>query len=297
VGGSGFLGSAVVKELVNNDVDVTVVVRSKNHAPRLDGLDINIVECDLNNILNLPDLISSRGYDVFYQLAWSGLAHEALTNYSLQILNIKWNMDCIESAAVLGCARFVGAGSISQYELGTLDGQISKHDKHRVYKTAKLTCQYMGRAISETKGLDFFWPIITNIYGPGEVSPRLVNTMIRNMLAEKRQPLSEGNQYYDFIYITDAASAFYLIGKNGINHKTYVIAGGEVRPLKEHLCMLRDVVAPYSELGFGELEFNGIYLPKELYDITPLREDTGFSPKISFAEGVRLTAEWIKHSN
>ena len=49
-----------------------------------------------------------------------------------------------------------------------------------------------------------------------------------------------------------------------------------------------------AELGFGELAFNGVRLPAACYDNAALVEDTGFSPDVPFAEGIRRTAEWIR---
>jgi nucleoside-diphosphate-sugar epimerase len=133
----------------------------------------------------------------------------------------------------------------------------------------------------------FFWPIITNIYGPGDLSPRLINTLIRKLLAGERPSLSEGNQLYDFVYISDAAHAFYLIGEKGQEFKTYVIGSGTARPLKEFLCILRDIVNPEVELGFGEFAYNGVYLPIEVFNICTLVQDTGFKIDTPFDEGVK----------
>lgn len=296
-GGAGFVGSAVVRELISRGVDVTVVVRpgfDRNRNGRLNGLNITLVECDIAEIHTLLRKLKSRNYDVWYQFAWDGLFGEPLLDYTTQIANIKYVMDAIVAAKKLGCERFIGAGSISQYELRTIEGQINKNDKHRVYKTAKLACEYMGRSVASQQGIKFFWPIITNIFGEGEESPRLINSMIKDLLAGKRKALSEGNQIYDFIHISDAARAFADIGERGIEFHRYVIASGAARPLKEFLLELRDIINPNAELGFGEFAFNGIYLPEEDYDITPLTEDTGFHPQVTFTEGIRRTMDWIK---
>lgn len=149
-------------------------------------------------------------------------------------------------------------------------------------ETAKAACEYMGYSVAAKNNIEFYWPIITNILGPGETSPRLINSMIRNLLSGKHQSLSDGNQIYDFIYITDAARAFADIGERGKPHGHYCLASGNAKPLKEFLCELRDTVAPEAELGFGEMPFNGIYLPKEYYDIKELQNDTGFAPKVTF---------------
>lgn len=299
-GGAGFVGNAVVRELLAHDVEVWAVVRpgfyDRLKGSRLEGLQVHLVECDLKTIRDLPDLISERGFDAWYQFAWDGLFREELLDYHKQIANIEYVLDAIEAAAELGCRKFIGSGSISQYELQMEGGQADAGDKHRVYKTAKLACEYMGRSVAAGTGVEFIWPIITNIFGVGENSPRLINTMIRNLQAGKHQPLSEGNQMYDFIYITDAAKAFRLIGEHGRENRVYVIASGCVRPLRNFLCELRDVVAPEAELGFGEMKFNGVYMPATAYSTVALVEDMGFSPEISFVEGIRRTADWIMQS-
>ncbi len=58
------------------------------------------------------------------------------------------------------------------------------------------------------------------------------------------------------------------------------MAGGDAKPLKEFLTVIRDVVDPSAVLGFGEMKFNGIYLPAEMYSIEELTRDTGFVPEV-----------------
>lgn len=298
VGGAGFVGSAVTKELIERGMDVTVVVRpgfSSVGNTRLQGLPVTLAECRLQDIASLPGKLDPK-YDICYQFAWDGLFGEQLLDYTVQIGNIQYTMDAICAAKKLGCGRFVGAGSIAQYELSAPDGQTNPFDKHLIYKAAKLACEHMGRGVASQQGIAFFWPIITNIYGEGENSPRLINTLIRELLQGRRKALSEGNQMYDFIHVSDAARAFADIGLNGIENRRYVIASGEAKPLREFLTELRDIVNPEAQLGFGEFPFNGVYLPKEAYDMTPLMEDTGFRPLVPFAEGVRRTAGWIREN-
>ena len=298
VGGAGFVGSALTKELLSRGFKITVAVRPGFNAEentRLNGLDVKIIPCDLADISKLPDKLAGETFDLWYQFAWQGLFNEPLLDYNIQIGNIQYVMDAIVSAKKLGCEKFIGAGSLTQYELRTLEGQTNPFDKHRVYKTAKLACEYMGRSVAATEGIQFFWPLITNIFGEGEKSPRLINSMIRKLLSGKRQSLSEASQIYDFIHISDAARAFSDIGQKGAEGKTYVIGSGGAKPLKEFLTELRDIVNPNAELGFGEMEFNGIYLDKQDYDISELTNDTGFAPLLTFAEGIKRTKQWIEN--
>lgn len=296
-GGAGFIGSAVVKELLANHVEVTAVVRpgffERMEQSRLAGLNVTVLECNIKNIGQIKNQIKAPGFDVWYQFAWDGLFGEPLVDYTTQIMNIKWVMDAIVTAAELGCKKFIGSGSITQFEL-LVDGTGDLYDKQRIYKTAKMACEHMGYSVASKHRIEFIWPIITNIYGPGECSPRLINSMIRNLLSGKHQLLSEGKQYYDFIYISDAAKAFHLIGEYGKSGRSYTIASGTVKPLKEFLTEAAALVAPETELVFGEFPFKGVSLPKEMYSIRELQKDTGFVPEVSFADGIRRTMEWIK---
>ncbi len=299
VGGAGFVGNAIVRELLANGVEVTVVERpgflSAPTKGRLAGQDVRIVECDISESQSLLTLIPERGFDAYFYFAWTDLFGPGLTDYIEQISNLRWTVDAVNTAADLGCKTFVGAGSISQYELLYEKDHANPEDKHRVYKTAKLACQYMGDSVAAQKGITFCWPIITNVFGPGEKTPRLVNSMIRRLQAGQRQSLSEGSQLYDFIYIDDAALALRLIGEKGKSGRVYTLASGNVQPLRNFLMELRDIVAPNAELGFGEMPFNGINLPVELYSIEALQQDTGFAPQVSFAEAIRRTATFLQN--
>lgn len=295
-GATGFIGNALVEELLNNKVEVWAVVRSESvlseRVNELRSKGVHVIECDLENIRNIHYLINEREFDVWYQLAWDGLKGKELLDYNKQLDNVRYLLDTIKSAAELQCKKFVGSGSIAQFELLYARNK-TKDDKHCFYKVAKMACQHMGECVAFQCGIDFIWPIIINVYGIGEKSPRLINTMIRNLQDGRHQSFSEGNQIYDFVYITDAAKAFRLIGEKGKAGGRYIISQGKPQQLKHFLYTIRDLIDPNATLGLGELEFNGIYLPMECFDVSELIEDTGFYPEIDFETGIKLTADWL----
>lgn len=81
----------------------------------------------------------------------------------------------------------------------------------------------MARAIAGSLGIDYIRAVISNIYGAGEKSPRLINTTIRKLLNGEHCAFSAGEQLYDFIYVTDAAKMFAALGDSGKSNKTYYI--------------------------------------------------------------------------
>ena len=297
-GANGFVGTALCKELSGQGTQVVAVVRDeKENISRIRDLTgIRIVCCDLSRFRNLGDVIPDRDIDVMYHMAWAGCSGPVRGDSDIQTDNVKYTCDTVRACGELGCKRFVFAASLMEYETEALMQTELKPGINSLYCTAKIAADYMARAIAGSLGIDYIRAVISNIYGAGEKSPRLINTSIRKLLKGERCAFSAGEQLYDFIYVTDAAKMFAALGDSGKSDKTYYI-GDSPKPLKEYLAELRDAVMPGAELGLGELPFEGVSLSYTEFDKNAVYEDTGIKPEISFAEGVRKTAEWIKEGN
>ena len=295
-GANGFVGTAVCKELSKQGVEVIAVIRRPDKSfvniAQLEG--IHIVYSDLSNFRNLAELISDRDIDALYHFAWVGTAGSLRGDADVQMNNIKYTCDTVKACADLGCRRFVFASSIMEYEIEATMATEAKPGLNTLYCSAKVAADYMARTIAGNLGVDYIRAVISNIYGPGELSPRLVNTSLRKLLNREHCAFSAGEQMYDFIYITDAAKTFVAIGEKGINNRTYYIGSQEPRPLKEFLLTLRDCVDPGIEIGLGELPFNGVSLTYKEFDINAVKKDTGFIPEISFKDGIEKTIAWIR---
>lgn len=295
-GANGFVGAAICEELAEQGVQVIAVVRSRNSdVRRLHKIKgIQIVYCELKDYHELPAKLLDRDMDVFYHLAWDGTSGELRGNSLIQTENIRYACDAVRVCAELGCKRFVFAASIMEYEICKNMETETAQSINTLYCTAKLAADYMARAVADNLQIDYIRAVISNIYGPREVSARLINTSIRKLLWGEHCAFSPGEQMYDFIYITDAAKAFAAIGERGIADRTYYIGSVNPRPLREFLLEMKEQTAPEQEIGLGELPFLGVSLSYDEFDIRAVKRDTGFEPQISFAEGIRRTVEWIK---
>lgn len=294
-GATGFIGSYLVKELLNNGYYVMAMIRENTgHTDRLIQHDnLKIVRCDLEHVSELS-IADEEPYEYFFHMAWNGVSGELQANYDSQIENIKTALDAMNFAKRMGCKRFIGAGSIHEYEGNKeLSGDTEIVFQGHAYKIAKLAAHYYCKLNASRIGIDFLWPLLTNTYGAGEQSPRLINSMIRQLLSGIEPALTQCDQLYDFIYITDTARAYRYIAEKGISYKNYIIGSGNVIPLKEYLQKLRDIVNPDIQLGFGKHLYKGIYLSKKELVGEQLFQDTGFQTEITFEEGIRLTTEWI----
>lgn len=293
-GANGFVGSALVRELLDNGMEVYAAVHGGNRSNLPDAKGLHVVDFDLSDAAGLTGKIPFGACDTFYDFAWDGSAGSKRADVDLQLDNVRWTVDALRVSKELGCDRFLHAGSIMEHETmaaGYRDG--NRPGQGYIYGCGKVAAHIMCMAVAAEMGVDLVWPEITNAYGPGERSPRLVNTTIRKCIGGVSPQFTSGTQNYDFVYIDDAARAFRLIGEHGEPFTEYLIGSSTARPLREFLMEMHDSIAPDLEFVFGDVPFTGVDLPLSYFDCSKTELDTGFRAQVSFAEGCRRTRDWI----
>jgi nucleoside-diphosphate-sugar epimerase len=95
------------------------------------------------------------------------------------------------------------------------------------------------------------------------------------------------------VYISDIARAFRLLGETGKPFCQYTLGSGGAKPLRSFIEELGRCLTDNRHLHFGDLPYTGINLPLDDFSIDDLVRDTGFTPEISFSEGLKKTYEWL----
>ncbi|MBQ7943987.1 MAG: NAD(P)-dependent oxidoreductase [Lachnospiraceae bacterium] len=298
-GPTGVVGIALVEYLIKQNVAVTAVCRSGSkrisRLPKSESL--TIIECDLTELSKLSEMIDEE-QDVFYHLAWDGTFGDARNATAVQVQNIQYTLDAVEAAAKLGCKRFVGAGSQAEY--GRVEGMLDAMTPvfpENGYGMAKLCAGQMSRLRCEQLGIEHVWTRILSVYGPGDGEKTLVSSLIRKFLSGEVPACTKGEQIWDYLYSKDAARALYLLGDKGGHGKTYCIGSGDAESLADYIRVIRDIVNPDMEIGFGEIPYSEKQVMHLCADIEELRQDTGFAPQYTFEQGIVETVDWIKGSD
>lgn len=292
-GGNGFVGSNTVKYFLDKGVNVLSLDRGENSSFRDENL--RYVQCDVFNVEEMIGKLPVGIYDTFIHFAWAGSAGAERADYELQMKNALMTVDCMKVAKALGCSRFVCAGSIMEYEVeSAVHAQGNRPGMGYIYGMGKHIAHCMCKSIAVDIGIELLWPMITNAYGVGEVSPRFINTTLRKMIKGEPLQFTAATQNYDFVYVTDVAKAFYLISAKGVPFSEYMIGSGNARPLREFILEMQQEFVPNAEVSFGNVPFTGINMSRDTFSIEDTVKDTGFLPEISFVKGTRMTMEWLK---
>ena len=294
-GADGFVGSYTTQYFLSQGV--AVLALDMGAAPnRLKPHPLLTYRCcDITDTAALEASVPAGVYDTFIHFAWAGSAGPARVDYQLQMGNALNTVACLKTAKKLGCSRFVCAGSIMEYEVeAAIHSQGSRPGMGYIYGMGKHIAHCMCKSVAADIDIDLIWPMITNAYGAGELSPRFVNTTIRKIIKAEPLQFTAATQNYDFVYVTDVARAFYLIAKNGKPFCEYMIGSGTARPLKEFILEMVQALAPDQTPIFGDIPFTGTNMPLSVFNASAAAEDCGFRAEVSFAEGTKMTMDWLK---
>ena len=294
-GADGFVGSYTVKYFLEQGIHVLALGRNPKPKRLQQHECLTYRQCDISDNAEMFRQIPRNVYDTFIHFAWAGSAGQSRTDYQLQIKNALNTVECLKTAKALGCSRFVCAGSIMEYEVeAAVHTQGSRPGMGYVYGMGKHIAHCMCKSVAVEIGIDLVWPMITNAYGVGELSPRFVNTTLRKIINKEPLQFTSATQNYDFVYVTDVAKAFYLISRNGKAFCEYMIGSSNARPLKEFILEMQRTLAPNASPLFGDVPFTGTNMPLSVFDTGNTEKDCGFKAEISFAEGTKKTMEWLK---
>ena len=293
-GANGFIGKTLVNALLTRGYSV-VALDVRFDETLLQNAAVTCVNVMDKEVARLKEVIPAEQYDCFFHLAWAGTSGPARADYAVQLNNVKLACDYVLLCKEVGCKRVIYASSINEMETYEyLQSDDIEPAGGYIYGTGKLAAHLMGETVAKLNDVEFIPVIITNIYGVGEVSARMIYTSIKKLISKEHCSFTAGYQTYDFIYITDAINSIIAVAEKGRAFNRYYIGSGEPKPLREFLIEMKNIVDSEAEIGLGDIPFKGVDISYSQFDLKKVERDTGYQNKISFAEGIRMTAEFIR---
>lgn len=298
---------ALIEYLSEIGIQVLAVVRgdSARKSQIIESDSVARVECALSEMAELPQRVreavrrknwdESISADAFYHFAWDGTFGNYRNDMYLQNQNIKYALEAVDAAAILGCGTFVGSGSQAEY--GRYEGKLNADVPafpDNGYGMAKLCAGQMTRIWCEKKGIRHIWPRILSVYGPYDGSNTMIMNVIGKILKGERASCTKGEQTWDYLYSKDVAKMLYLLGILGVSGKIYCLGSGIAKPLREYIEIMRDIINPDAEIGFGDVEYSEKQVMHLCADISELQKDTGYVNEFDFEEGIKETIMWYK---
>jgi UDP-glucuronate decarboxylase len=287
-GAAGFVGSRVVRVLLEGGLDVHGVVRDPS-APRLRGASgVRLASCDLTDPPAVAQLVADVSPDICIHCAWIATPGEYLTSPANEA-----HVDAAEALTralvSAGCRRLVGLGTCFEYAPSDAPlAESSALDPLTPYARAKVAASERLAHVCENTATGLAWARLFYLYGPHEDPRRLVPAVTLALLEGRRAAITPGEQLRDFLHVDDVARALVAVAASEVTGPINIGSGQGVA--------VRDLVGAIGRIvGRPELVDVGAIPYAEgdpmvvVADPTRLARECGWSPSISLERGLEET--------
>jgi len=333
-GGAGFIGSAIIRHIIQNTQDSVINLDNLTYAGNLESL-IDVAESDryvfekvdicdgaeLNRVFSKykPDAVMHLAAESHVDRSIDGPAEFIQTNivgtYTLlEAARSYWNT---LPELPKDSFRFHHISTDEVY--GDLEGpedlftEETPYAPSSPYSASKASSDHLVRAWLRTYGFPTVVTNCSNNYGPYHFPEKLIPLVILNALEGKSLPIyGKGNQVRDWLYVEDHARALYKVVSEGKVGETYNIGGHNEKQNIEvvhTICDLLEELVPdniHSKQS-GNLEgFKGLisYVKdrpghdiRYAIDASKIEKELGWAPEESFESGIRKTVKWYLENN
>lgn len=303
-GGAGFIGSAFVRLVLEEQQDVHVVdldaLTYAGNLENLKGIDesrhtfVKGDICDRELVMKAIPLEC----DVVVNFAAESHVDRSIDSADEFLrTNVIGTQVLLDAARAKNVKRFV---QISTDEvMGSLADDSDDYftessllQPNSPYAASKAAAEFVVRAARETHGLDTVITRCGNNYGPRQFPEKLIPLMIANALEDKPLPVyGDGRNVRDWIYVDDHCRGIWLALERGLSGEAYNIGARNEQLNIDVVTSLLDALGkPHSLIKYIE-DRKG---HDRRYAIDPTKAETelGWKPQITWADGLRQTINW-----
>lgn len=296
-GASGFIGSFFLRNLLKeNDNEVLILLRNAKSAWRIHDVlsEVRVLEGELGNLTSIESELAAFSPDAIVHLAWDGVSGGQRNNVS-QWRNIGSSMELIEMAHRVGAKTWLGLGSQAEYgPCQDVINELTTPEPTTLYGASKLSTQILGQRLCQEYGIRFAWLRLFSSYGPQDNPNWLIPYLIKTLTQRQRPKLTLAEQFWDYIYVEDVASAIRAVLDSKETRGVFNLGSGQAYQLKGIIERIRDSIDPELPLGFGEIDYRPDQVMHLQADISKLRLATGWLPRVEIDHGIKETIEWFK---
>ena len=323
-GGAGFIGSAVVRHIINHTQDSVINLDKLTYAGNLDSVSsvanserYAFVQADICDRAALDKIFAEHQPDAIMHLAAESHVDRSIDSAGEFIqTNIVGTFTLLEAARAYyqtlpserkAQFRFHHISTDEVY--GDLHGtddlftETTPYAPSSPYSASKASSDHLVRAWRRTYGLPTIVTNCSNNYGCYHFPEKLIPHMILNALDGKPLPVyGDGKQIRDWLYVEDHARALYLVVTQGKIGETYNIGGFNEKQniqVVRTICELLEELAPNKPQGIAHYADLITHVTdraghdvRYAIDASKIQRELGWTPQETFESGIRKTVQW-----
>ena len=297
-GASGFVGSNLIRKLINENQELTILIRNNSDLWRINDLipKIQTIKTDLSDYEKLEKIISDINPNFVYHLgAYGGYPFQTNIEKITQV-NIVNTINLFESLSKCNNLKLiVNFGSSSEY--GIKAAPMNENDQAMPvtpYGISKLTQTKFAKFYSKNMNLPIVTLRLFSIFGPFEEPGRLVFDIMTSVIKGKTIELSSPFPRRDYVYVGDVIDAIETVtNAKNIVGEIFNIGSGVMHSVEDVVNNVLETAKSHNKVLWEAKQ-------KRVFDnVSPWVSDTQktkkilkWEPKYSFADGLALTYKW-----
>lgn len=316
-GGAGFIGSHLVRLLVNKYPDYHITnMDALTYAGNLENLkdienkeNYTFIKCDICDIENVKKVFIDYKIDSVIHLAAESHVDRSIEDpFSFAQTNVMGTLSLLQAAKETWDGNFTNKlfyhvstdevyGSLGEEGFFT---EETAYDPHSPYSASKASSDHFVRAFAETYGLPVVISNCSNNYGSYQFPEKLIPLFINNIVNNKPLPVyGKGENVRDWLFVNDHARAIDVIFHKGKLGETYNIGGfNEWKNIDLIKVMIKTVDRLLGrEEGTSDKLITYVtdragHDLRYAIDSTKLKSELGWEPSLQFEEGIEKTVKW-----
>ena len=319
-GGAGFIGSALVRYLVGEDLAVVLNVDSLTYAGSLTSLkdvsghaNYSFLQQDIGAVGPIAEAIES-----FEPTSIMHLAAESHVDRSIDGPSLFIDTNVVGTSRLLHCTYRYWQGLPSDQQASFRFHHISTdevygslgqegfftedtpYDPRSPYAASKASSDHLVRAWHHTYGLPVLVTNCSNNYGPYHFPEKLIPLVILNALDRKPLPIyGTGDNVRDWLFVDDHVKALWKVVQAGQPGRTYNIGGNMERTnlqVVQSICDILYELSPHKDGPYSNLitfvEDRPGHDKRYAIDSSRIQKELDWQPEETFESGLRKTIEW-----
>jgi UDP-glucose 4-epimerase len=290
LGATGFLGRNVVRHAISCGHHVVAPVRKDSLAEHCEllrsfGADV-VVGGSLEESFSKGQILDESPIETLIDCSWAGVGN-AFRNSRSQFDNLTRSFDNMMFIRKVGVKHYIGIGSQAEYK--RVDAPLTeRHDLEptTMYGAAKVANFHLTQALAKSFDIEHTWVRVFSLYGAGDSDSWVLNSLISSLLQGRQIPLTEGDQIWDYLHVSDAARAIVLLAENQKGAGPVNLGSGTGESLRKLLQTVGAITLPGKELVFGGEPYRNDQVMHLEADISYLKSLVEWSPLINWVDGV-----------
>jgi len=295
-GGTGFIGSHIVRKLRNEGAEVAVLLRPDRVPRRINELvpSLKLLYGDLGNIHEIKDQIKAYKPEVVVHAGWGGVVKDKRNDFDQQIkTNLNGSLEFLKICVEAGCSNWIGLGSQAEY--GPTN-EVLVEDLHpnpdTLYGAAKLSLGILSQVFCKSVSVRQVWLRLTAAYGPMDDPSHLIPYVITTLIKNEVPALTRGEQRWDYLYIDDIVNAVWLTIMNEDVKGIFNLSAGKSTEIRKLCESIRNYINAELLLGFDQIPYREEERMVLLASNQRFCQTARWSPITSLEEGLEMTIDW-----